>query len=227
LDGGTQRVIYFGMPLTLHFHPFASYCQKVLIALYENETPFEPVVVDLGDETSRAAFLAVWPIGKMPVLQDQATGRMIPESTIIIDYLDVHHPGRTRFVPADPDRARDTRLRDRFFDLYVMGPMQKIVGDRLRPAGSKDPFGVEEARAELRKSYQILEAEMASRTWATGDEFGLADCAAAPALFYADMVEPFRERHANLARYFERLMARPSFARVVAEAAYFMPNFPR
>jgi glutathione S-transferase len=213
------------MSLTLHFHPFASYCQKVLIALYENDTPFERVVVDLGNEASRSAFLAVWPIGKMPVLRDGE--QMIPESTIIIEYLDVHHPGRTRFVPANPDRARETRLRDRFFDLYVEGPMQKIVGDRLRPAGEKDRFGVDEAHGQLRKVYGMLEADLASRTWAAGDEFGLADCAAAPALFYAELVEPFRDAHPHLARYFDRLLGRPSFARVVEEARPLMPLFPR
>jgi glutathione S-transferase len=213
------------MSLTLHFHPFASYCQKVLIALYENNTPFERVVVDLGNEASRSAFLAVWPIGRMPVLRDG--DQVIPESTIIIEYLDVHHPGRTRFVPANPDRARETRLRDRFFDLYVQGPMQKIVGDRLRPAGDKDRFGVDEAHGQLRKVYGMLEADLASRTWATGDEFGLADCAAAPALFYAELVEPFRDAHPHLARYFDRLLGRPSFARVVEEARPLLPLFPR
>src|SRR5215204_3900275 len=135
------------MSLTLCFHPLSSFCQKVLIALYENDTPFEPHIVDLADEAASAAFKKIWPIGKFPVLRDDAKDRTVPESSIIIEYLDLHYPGRTRLVPVDPDLAWQTRLRDRFYDLYVQEPMQKIVADRLRPAGVKDPFGVEQARA--------------------------------------------------------------------------------
>lgn len=127
------------MSLTLHFHPLSSFCWKVLIALYENDTPFAPHMVDLGNEAERAALLKLWPIGKFPVLHDDAMDRTIPESSIIIEYLDNHYPGRTRFIPADQKLALQTRLRDRFYDLYVHLPMQKIVGDRLRPQGSKDP----------------------------------------------------------------------------------------
>src|SRR5437879_7511315 len=130
------------MSLTLHFHPLASYCWKALIALYENGTPFVPHFVDLGDETERAALLKLWPIGKFPVLRDEARDRMVPESSIIIEYLDQHYPGETRFLPADPDLARQTRMRDRFFDLYLQLPMQKVVGDRLRPPKKRDAFGV-------------------------------------------------------------------------------------
>src|SRR2546430_2580890 len=120
------------MALTLHYHPLASYCWKALIALYENATPFTPHLVDLGDAASRAAFLKVWPIGKFPVLRDDARGETVPETTIIIEYLAQHYPGKTRFIPADPDRARKTRMRDRFFDFYVMDPMSKVVTDKLR-----------------------------------------------------------------------------------------------
>ena len=140
------------MSLTLHFHPLSSFCWKALIALYENDTPFTSNKVDLGNPAERAALLKLWPIGKFPVLQDDASGEIVPESSIIIEYLDRHHPGLFRFIPDDPGRALQTRLRDRFYDLYVHEPMQKIVGDRLRPSGKKDPHGVEEARARLRTS---------------------------------------------------------------------------
>src|SRR5882672_9183245 len=141
------------MSLTLHFHPLASFCWKALIALYENDTPFAPNMVDLGNAAERAALLKLWPIGKFPVLRDDAKDRIIPESSIIIEYLDRHYPGRTRFIPADPDLGRQTRLRDRFYDLYIHLPMQKMVGDRLRPAGKGDPYGVAEAKARIHSCY--------------------------------------------------------------------------
>jgi glutathione S-transferase len=215
------------MSLSLHFHPLASYCHKVLIALYENDTPFTSNMVDLSNETERAALLKLWPIGKFPVLADDARNQSVPESTVIIEYLDRHYPGRTKLIPADLDRAWQTRLRDRFYDLYVHEPMQKIVGDRLRPDGKKDPHGVEEARARLRTSYRMIDQEMATRTWAIGDTFSLADCAAAPALFYANEVMPFGESHANVAAYFGRLKARSSYARVLKEAEPYFAMFPR
>lgn len=214
------------MSITLHYHPLASFCWKVLIALYENDTPFEPVIVDLGNEASRTAFLKLWPAGKFPVLQDTARDRLVPESTIIIDYLDAHFPGRTVFVPKDVDLARQARLADRFYDWYVHEPMQKIVGDKIRPEGSKDPFGVEQARKALATAYPMIDSEMASTTWAMGDFFSLADCAAFPALFYADKVQPFKGDYPNAARYLERLSARPSVARVLKEAEPYMPLFP-
>jgi glutathione S-transferase len=214
------------MSLELYFHPFASYCQKVLIALYENETPFEPRFVDLGDPVSRAAFLKVWSIGKFPVLVDGKRNRTIPESTIIIEYLAENYPGKVELVPGDADLALETRLRDRFFDLYVSDPMQKIVGDRLRPAGKKDPHGVEAAHAQLRTIYEILDGQMKSKAWACGDAFTMADCAAAPALFYANLVEPFGS-YPNVAAYDQRLKARPSFARIIREAEPFFKSFPQ
>ena len=215
------------MSLKLYFHPLSSYCQKVLVALYENDTPFEPLIVDLGNEASRADFLKVWPVGKFPVLRDDARDRTIPESSIIIEYLDLHYPGRTRLVPADGELAWQTRLRDRFYDFYVHEPMQKVVGDRLRPAGSKDPHGVTQARALLATAYGMIEQEMGSKTWAMGDTFSMADCAAAPALFYANLVMPFCVTHKNVAAYFARLMERPSFARAVEEAKPYFALFPR
>lgn len=213
------------MSLELWFHPLSSFCQKVLVAFYENDIPFTPRLVDFADERSAAAFREVWPVAQIPVLRDLARGRTIPESSVIIEYLEQHRPGPARLIPRDPDRALEARLQDRFFDLHVAVPMQKIVTDRIRPDGLHDPFGVEHAQAQLRTAYAVLDREVAGRTWALGDEFGLADCAAAPALYYAGWVLPFRE-HANVAAYFRRLLARPSFARAVEEAAPYRANFP-
>jgi glutathione S-transferase len=215
------------MSLTLHFHPLSSFCWKVLVALHENETPFTPNVVDFGNETERAALLKLWPIGKFPVLRDDTLDRTIPETSIIIEYLDKQYPGRTRFIPADEKLALQTRLRDRFYDLYVHLPMQKIVGDRLRPQGQKDPYGVEEAKARLQSCYGMIDKEVATRTWAMGEAFSLADCAAAPALFYGNKVVPFGDNHKNLTAYFDRLTARPSFARVLREAEPYFAMFPQ
>ncbi|MGH8496118.1 MAG: glutathione S-transferase family protein, partial [Gammaproteobacteria bacterium] len=178
------------MSLELYFHPLASFCWKALIALYENDTPFEPHIVDLGDETSRAEFAKIWPICKFPVLRDEVKDRTVPESSIIIEYLGQHYPGKTRLVPADADLAWQTRLRDQFYDLYVNVNVGKIVTDRLRPAGQNDSFGVEQAKAQLQTAYGIVEREMGARSWANGDDFSMADCAAAPAMFYANMVLP-------------------------------------
>jgi glutathione S-transferase len=215
------------MPLTLHFHPLSSFCWKALIALYENGTPFVSNFVDLGDETERAALLKLWPIGKFPVLRDEARDRIVPESSVIIEYLDRHYPGATQFIPGDPDLALQTRLRDRFYDLYLHLPMQKIMLDRLRPEGKRDPHGVEEARAQLRTSYRMIEAQMADNTWAIGGAFSLADCAALPPLFYGNMVEPFGETNKNVTAYFERLKARASVARVLAEAEPYFNMVPK
>jgi glutathione S-transferase len=160
------------------------------------------------------------------VLRDDAEDRTIPESSVIIEYLDTQYPGRTRFIPADAKQALQTRLRDRFYDLYVHLPMQKIVGDRLRPADSKDPHGVEEAKARIQSCYDMIDKEVAKRTWAMGEAFSIADCAASPALFYASKVVPFGTANGNVAAYFERLTARPSFARVLREAEPFFAMFP-
>jgi glutathione S-transferase len=214
------------MSLKLYFHPLASFCHKALIAFYENGIPFQPVFVDLGDEASSTAFRAVWPVAKMPVLRDDARDRTVAESTIVVEYLDAHYPGETRFLPADPDGAWQARMWDRFFDGYVQQPMQKIVGDRLRPAGTDDAWGVEQARGQLHEAYEVIEQQIAAKTWMTGDAFTLADCSAAPALFYANTVEPFGETQRNLTAYLGRLMARPSFARVLEEAQPYFALFP-
>jgi glutathione S-transferase len=215
------------MSLTLHFHPLASFCWKALIALYENDIPFTPNPVDLGNPAERAALLKLWPIGKFPVLRDDARDQTIPESSVIIEYLDRHYPGRTRFIPTEADQAWQTRLRDRFYDLYVHLPMQKIMGDRLRSEGNKDPHGVEEARAQLRTSYGMIEQQMSAGGWAMGDDFGLADCAALPSLFYGNMVEPFAGIHKNITAYFDRLKARRSVARVMKEAEPYFNMVPK
>jgi glutathione S-transferase len=215
------------MSLILHYHPLASFCWKALIALYENDIPFTPNMVDLGNAAERAALLRLWPIGKFPVLRDDARDQIVAESSIIIEYLDRHYPGPTRFIPAPDELALQTRLSDRFYDLYVHLPMQKIIGDRLRPANGKDPHGVEEARAQLRTSYGMIETQMAAGTWTTGDLFTLADCAALPALFYGNMVEPFAAGQSRLIAYFERLKARPSVARVMKQAEPYFAMVPK
>ena len=171
--------------------------------------------------------MQLWPIGKFPVLCDGDRGETIPESSVIIEYLDCHYPGATRFIPGDADHARQTRLRDRFYDLYVHEPMQKIVGDRLRPVDKKDPHGVAEARALMATALGALEGQMASRIWAMGDAFTLADCAAAPALFYADKVAPLLPAYPNVAAYLDRLTHRPSYARALKEAEPYFQFFPK
>jgi glutathione S-transferase len=214
------------MPLILHYHPLASFCWKVLIPLHENGTAFEPVIVDLGNEQSRAAFFKLWPHGKFPLLQDTTRNQLVPESAIIIDYLDAYYPGRIRFIPDDRDLARQARLADQFYDRYVHEPMQKIVTDRVRPAGTRDPYGVGQARETLTTSYPMIEEEMRGKEWATGDAFTLADCAAFPALFYANKVEPFAGKYPEMTAYLERLSTRPSVKRVLEEAGPYFKFFP-
>lgn len=214
--------------LTLYQHPLASFCHKVLIALYENETPFDKIQVDLANDESSARFLNIWPVGKMPVLRDDKRDKTIPETTIIIEYLDRYYPGSKPLLPKDDEARLDVRLWDRFYDLYVQGPMQKIVVDRLRPEEERDHRGVAEARANLKTAYEMIEKQMetAGKTWAVGEDFSMADCAAAPALFYAGILEPFADTHPQTAAYFERLLQRPSFQRVLTEAEPFFPFFP-
>jgi len=212
--------------LTLYLHPLASFCHKVLGALYESGTPFEPRVVDLGNPADKADVLAAWPVGKIPILVDAARDRTVPESTPIIEYLDRHHPGVRPMLPADADARFDVRLWDRFFDLYVQQPMQKIVTDRLRAEGEHDARGVAEAHGALATAYDMLERHLARGRWAAGPDFTLADCAAAPALFYAGIVAPFPAQHAHLRDYFERLLSRPSVQRTLAEALPYFPLFP-
>ncbi|MDC0715593.1 glutathione S-transferase family protein [Nannocystis bainbridge] len=212
--------------LTLHAHPLSSYCWKVLIALYEAGTAFTFQHLDLADPSARAEFYALWPIGKMPVLVDATAGRTVAETSVIIEYLERYAPAARRMLPTEPEEALTARFWDRFCDLYLSTPMQKVVGDRIRPEGSRDPFGVDEARRTLDAAFGVLEAHMQGREWAAGSSFGLADCAASPALFYADQIASLRERPV-LAAYLARLAARPSFARVLDEAGPWMHNFPR
>jgi glutathione S-transferase len=214
------------MSLTLYYHPLSSFCWKALIALYENDTPFTPVLVDLGNAESRAAFLKVWPIGKFPVVRDEARDQVVPESSIIIEYLDQHFPGRTRFIPADADAARQMRMRDRFIDLHLHMSMQKVVGDKMRPEGSKDPHGVKQAERLIRTSLDMMEQDIAGKHWMMGDAFTMADCAAMPALFYVNKIMPFGATHPNTMAYLERLKARPSVTRVLNEAEPYMKMFP-
>lgn len=211
------------MTLTLYAHPFSSYCQKVLVALYENDTGFSFRMLGPDDAEAVAEWAQVWPIRRFPVLVDD--GRTVAEASVIIEHLDLHHPGPARLVPADPAAALDVRFMDRFFDNYVMTPMQKLVTDRLRPPEARDRHGTDEARALLDTAYRWLDGRIGTRDWAAGP-FSLADCAAAPALFYADWAHPIAPEFPSLRAYRDRLLRRPSFARAVDEARPYRPLFP-
>ncbi len=210
------------MTLELFAHPFSSYCQKALIAFYENDTPFTLRMVE--DPKVAEELAALWPMKRFPILREG--GRVVLEATIIIEYLQRHHPGSAKLIPDDPDLALEVRMLDRFFDNYVMTPQGKFVFDALRPAEDRDPYGVEEARRMLETSYTWLDQRMAGRTWAVGDSFSLADCAAAPSLFYADWTHPIPEALGHLKAYRARLLSRPSFARAVDEARPYRHYFP-
>ena len=212
------------MSLTLYFHPLSSFCWKTLIALYESDIPFEPKLVNLGDPAERAAFQAVWPLAKFPVLRDDSRGRTAPESTLIIEYLAQHYPAAAELVPTDPDLNRQVRLLDRLIDNYIHLPFQQVVLERMRPEDKHDPFGAEQARGNIRLGYDLV-APMLAGPWATGETLTLADCAALPALFYADYAVPLAGWPV-LSAYLERLKARPSVARVLEEAQPFFKYFP-
>jgi glutathione S-transferase len=215
------------MTLTLYFHPLSSFCQKALIALYENGTPFTPQKVDLMDEKENAAFKKLWPVGKFPVLHDDKNGKTIPESTSIIEYLAQHYPGSVQLVPKDADQALAVRAQDRFYDLNVHLLTQKVITDRIRPAGQNDKFGVEHARGLLQTALAIIDKDMAKKTWAAGEAFTMADCAAAPTLFYYNWaVEPLAGSFDNAAAYLDRLVKRPSYARALEEAEPFLKYVP-
>ena len=211
--------------MKLYAHPFSSYCQKVLIALYEHGTPFE--YRNLEDPSASAELAALWPLKRFPVLVDR--GRTILETSTIIEHLQMHYPGRTRLVP-EGDPGIEVRMLDRIFDNYVMTPMQKIVSNHLRAEADRDPYGVTEARTFLDRIYAWLDAHLAGRGWAAGADFSLADCAAAPSLFYADWVHEIPPAHAHLRAYRARLLAHPSVARAVDEGrpyrSYFPPGAP-
>ena len=212
------------MSLTLYFHPLSSFCWKALIALYDTGVPFEPKLVNLGDPAERAAFQAVWPLAKFPVVRDEVRGRIVPESTIIIDYLAQYYPEAARLIPADPDLARQVRLLDRLIDNYIHLPFQQVVSERMRPADRHDPFGADQSRGKIRQGNDLV-APMIAGPWAMGETFTLADCAAFPALYYGDYATPLADWPA-LTAYLERLQARPSVARVLQEAQPFFQYFP-
>ena len=213
------------MTLFLYYHPFSSFCQKVLIALYEKELDFEPYRIDLGDERSRGELTAIWPFAKFPVLHHLEAGVTLPESSIINEYVDGLSEAGPKLLPADPVRARNVRLLDRIIDSYLHVPMQKIVADRLRPEGGRDPHGVEEARATIATLYRQLERSLGTTGWLNGTDFSLADCAAAPPLFYCSRVAPFGA-YPRIQAYFGRLMERDSFKRCVDEARRYRDLFP-
>ena len=209
------------MSLVLYAHPFSSYCWKALIALYENDTPF--TYRHMEHEGAGEERAALWPFGKFPVLVDD--GRMVAESSIIIEHLDLHHSGPTRFLPDDPKAALEVRFMDRFFDHYVMTPMNKPVAETLRPDGRRET-ALGEAAKELETAYAWLEIALANRTWAAGEAFTMADCAAAPSLFYADWVHQIGDAYPAVRAYRARLLARPSMARCVEEARRYRHYFP-
>jgi glutathione S-transferase len=211
------------MPLTLYAHPFASYCWKPLIALYENAIPFTYRVVE--DAAGWAELESLWPIKKFPLLRDgEAT---IIESSIIVEYLMHHYPGAARMIPLEDEAALTVRFMDRFFDDYVMTPMQTLVADRMRAQSERDTKGVADAAKLLDVAYGWLEKRLAPQAWASGGTFSLADCAAAPALFYADWVHPLGDRFPAVRAYRARVLARTSVVRVVDEARPYRKFFPQ
>jgi len=212
------------MKPVLYAHPFASYCWKVLVALYENHTAFTYRSLGPEDPSASSELEALWPLKKFPVLVDE--GRPVIESSVIIEYLTLRYPGPVRLIPPDPEAALEVRFLDRYFDNYIMTPMSKIVTNQLRAQDQRDPYGVDEARAALDTGYRWLDGAMAGRTWAAGESFTLADCAAAPSLFYADWVHRIEETFSHVRSYRSRLLARPSVARVVDEARPFRQFFP-
>jgi len=204
--------------------PSSSCWQNPLNTQYENDLPFAFRMLGPDDPQAAAAHAALWPLRRMPVLVDDGT--TVVEASIIVEHLGLHHPGPVRLVPADARAALGVRMMDRFFDNYVMTPMQKIVLDFIRPAAERDPAGVAQARALLDTAYGWLDGALAGRRWAAGEDFSLADCAAAPALFYADWVQPIGADRALLRAYRQRLLERPSFARAVDEARPWRRFFP-
>ena len=210
------------MALTLYSHPFSSYCQKVLIALWENDIPFTYRHLEHPGAAEERA--ALWPLGRFPVLVDD--GRTVVESSIIIEHLDLHHPGPVKLIPEDRRAALEVRFLDRFFDSYVMTAMQAPVSEALRTEGARKDVAMAEAQVALETAYAWLEGHLAGRTWAAGETFTLADCAAAPSLFYADWVHQIGPQFPNLRAYRSRLLAWPSVSRAVEEARPYRGYFP-
>ena len=214
------------MSLELYYHPLASFCHKVLIALYESDVEFTARIVNPMDESQRRDFLQLWPFAKIPLLRDVKRERVIPETTIILEYLERYYPGDASLLPLDFDLQLDTRLWDRVFDSYVHAPMQAIVANRLRTETERNTLDVDHARDTLNTAYELIDKQVEENTWVVGDRFSLADCAAAPSLFYAGIVHPFPNGLDNLRAYFERLLERASFHRVLVEAQPYFDMFP-
>jgi glutathione S-transferase len=212
------------MSLNLFAHPLSSYCQKVFIAFYENKTHFHLKMLSPDHPETGREFAELWPIQRMPLLRDG--DQTVVESTIIIEHLEIHHPGPVKLIPRDPKAALEVRFMDRVFDNYIQTHQQKVVFDILRPPEQRDPHGVAYARQQLETSYRWLDGRMEGREWAAGDSFSLADCAAAPALFYADWTQAIAPEFVHLKAYRQRLLARPSVARAVDEARPYRHMFP-
>lgn len=212
------------MALELYAHPFSSCCQKVLIALYENATPFEYRLLAPEQPQHMERLSELWPMRRFPLLLDN--DQVVMESSIIIEHLQLRHPGSVRLIPDDPQQALEVRFMDRFFDNYLSTPIQKCVFDALRLENDRDAYGVAEARQMLQTAYAWLEQRLQGRTWAAGEFFSLADCAAAPFLFYADWTQPIGEAFQIVRAYRQRLLQRPSFARAVDEARPYRAFFP-
>ena len=208
--------------LQLFSHPFSSYCQKVLIALWENETPF--AYRNLEEPEAAAERASLWPLGKFPVLLDGS--QTVAETSIIIEHLDLHHPGPVRLIPEDRRAALEVRFMDRFFDNYVMDVMSKPVFEAIKGEPGRKELALSEARPALDTAYGWLEDRLKDRVWAAGDAFSMADCAAAPSLFYADWVHEISPGFGRLREYRAQLLARPSFARAVEEARPYRSYFP-
>ena len=212
------------MTLQLFAHPFSSYCQKALIAFYENDVAFDFRMLAPDEPANGEEFARLWPIQRFPILVDGE--QTILEATSIIEHLQVRHPGAVRLIPDDPELAVQVRMLDRVFDNYVMTPQGKCVFDAIRPEADRDPYGVAEARRMLDTAYAWLDRRMADREWAVGEAFSLADCAAAPSLFYADWTHAIPAGLTNLHAYRARLLDRPSFARAVDGGRPFRHFFP-
>jgi glutathione S-transferase len=208
--------------LTLYGHPISSFTWKALIALYENDTPFDAITVD---QDTYADFIAKWPMGKFPILLDSDRNTMTTETSVIIEYLDIFYPGRARFIPSDKAAALEARRWDRVFD-HLNTTMSKIVVDNIRPEGQRDPYGVEEAKRIIANIYGVIETQLGEREFIVGGAFSLADCSAAPALWYATRNAPLGGGFPRIAAYLERLKARASFARAVKESEPLFHMYP-
>lgn len=212
------------MALKFYGHPFSSYCQKALIALYENNIEFEFCLVSPDNARVSDELATLWPVKRMPILVEG--DRTILEASIIIEYLGACHPGPVQLIPSSQQAALDVRMLDRVFDNYVMTPMQKLVFDAIRTPDRRDPAGVDDAKQLLETTYRWLDGWLKGRQWAANDTFSLADCAAAPSLFFADWAHPIDPSLTCLLAYRKRLLARPSFARAVDEARPYRAYFP-